>query len=67
MTTRVDRDQVRRLVKGGAVLVEVLPASAYEDQHVSGAINIPIAELAETAPQSLSREQPVIVYCQDSQ
>jgi rhodanese-related sulfurtransferase/CBS domain-containing protein len=67
MSTRLDRDQVRRLVKGGAVLVEVLPPSAYEDEHLAGAINIPVEDLAQQAPQYLSREQPVIVYCYDSQ
>ncbi|HEX3722944.1 MAG TPA: rhodanese-like domain-containing protein [Nitrolancea sp.] len=67
MTTRVDREQVRRLVKGGAILVDVLPSAEYEDAHLAGAINIPVARIAEEAPERFSRDQPIIVYCYDSQ
>jgi len=67
MSTRLDRDQVRRLAKGGAVLVEVLPSAEYEEEHLAGAINIPVEVLANEASRQLSYDQPVIVYCYDSQ
>ena len=67
MSSRIEREQVRRLAKGGAVLLEVLPAAEYEDEHLPGAINIPVANLGEQAPSSLSLDQPIIVYCYDSQ
>jgi rhodanese-related sulfurtransferase len=48
-------------------LLEVLPQAEYEDEHLPGAINIPLKELnAETARQ-LKRGQPVVAYCHDYQ
>jgi hypothetical protein len=67
MPRPADRDTVQRLLAERAQLVEVLPAAEYEDEHLPGAINIPLKELnAETARQ-LKRGQPVIVYCHDYQ
>jgi rhodanese-related sulfurtransferase len=68
MPTSIDRDEVRRLIsEENAQLVEVLPASDYEKEHISGAINISLKELDERAPRELERERPVIVYCNDYQ
>jgi rhodanese-related sulfurtransferase len=63
----IDRGDVQRLLGEGAQLIEVLPAAEYEDEHLPGAINIPLKELnAETARQ-LRRDRPVIAYCHDYQ
>jgi rhodanese-related sulfurtransferase len=68
MPIPVDRDEVQRLVaRESAQLVEVLPAAEYEDEHIAGAISIPLKELGEKAARSLDRARPVIVYCYDSQ
>ena len=68
MPTAIDRQEVQRLLTAEqAQLLEVLPAAEYEDEHLPGAVNIPLKELnAETARQ-LKRGQPVIVYCHDYQ
>ena len=68
MSAAIDRDEVKRLLDDEhAQLVEVLPPDEYEDEHLPGAINIPLKLLdAQTAGQ-LDRERPVIVYCYDSQ
>jgi rhodanese-related sulfurtransferase len=64
----IDRDEVRRLIADEkAHLVEVLPAGDFEEEHIVGAINIPLKELDERAPRELERERPVIVYCNDYQ
>ena len=67
MPTPIDRDELRRLVAARAQLVEVLPAVEFEEEHLPGAINIPLKELDERAPRELDRERPVIVYCNDYQ
>jgi rhodanese-related sulfurtransferase len=68
MPHSIDRDEVRRLIsEKNAQLVEVLPATDYEKEHISGAINIPLKALDERAPRELEREEPVIVYCNDHQ
>jgi rhodanese-related sulfurtransferase len=51
--TPIDRDQVRRLLEEGAQLVEVLPAEAYDKEHIAGAVSIPLETLASAAPQQL--------------
>lgn len=65
MPTPIDRERVEELVREGAQLVEVLPAAEYEDEHLPGAVNVPLKELAERAPRGLDLSRPVIVYCYD--
>jgi rhodanese-related sulfurtransferase len=68
MPISIDRDEVQRLItEEGGQLVEVLPATDYEKEHITRAINIPLKELDERAPRELERERPVIVYCNDYQ
>ena len=69
MTPRsIDRDEVRRLLAAeDGQLVEVLSAKEFSEEHIIGAINIPLKELDERAPRELDRERPVIVYCNDYQ
>lgn len=63
----VDRDEVQRLVAEGAQLVEVLPHEEFHDEHLSGAVHLPLKELTEEAADDLlDRGRPVIVYCWDS-
>jgi rhodanese-related sulfurtransferase len=67
MTTTVDLDGLDELVRNGAVVIDVLPASTYTDVHVPGARNIPLTELDESATSDLDRSTPVVVYCFDYQ
>lgn len=58
--------ELQRLLADGAQLVEVLPRDKYRDEHLPGAINIPLKELdAQTAGQ-LDRSRPVVAYCHDA-
>jgi rhodanese-related sulfurtransferase len=67
MPKNIDRSQVRDLLETGAQLIEVLPAKAYESEHLPGARNIPLTRLNEQATRELRRDRPVIVYCHDAQ
>ncbi len=67
MPRSIDRDDVQRLLSEGAQLVEVLPAEEYGEEHLPGAINIPLKELDRDSARRLERERPVIVYCHDYQ
>ncbi|MEX2557931.1 MAG: rhodanese-like domain-containing protein [Actinomycetota bacterium] len=67
MATKIDREQVQRLMDEGAQLVEVLPQAEYEDEHLPGAMNIPLKELDRERAERLDRGRPVIVYCYDWQ
>ena len=66
MPKEIDRDDVRRLVAGGAQLVEVLPSPEYEEDHLPGAIHIPLRQIDSRAGEILDRSRPVIVYCWDT-
>jgi rhodanese-related sulfurtransferase len=66
MPKEIDREGVQALVGQGAQLVEVLPANEYEEDHLPGAINLPLRRLEAEARDVLDRGRPVIVYCWDS-
>jgi len=65
MSTPIDRDTVQEMVKQGAQLVEVLPGNEFAEDHLPGAVNLPLRQLDEKADQ-IDRNRPVIVYCWDS-
>ena len=68
MPIGIDRTGLQRLVaEEQAQLVEVLPAPEFEEEHLPGAINIPLKELNRETSKRLDRERPVIVYCHDYQ
>ena len=66
MPQAIDRDAVRRLADQGAQLVEVLPANEYAEDHLPGAINLPLRRLEQQATKVLNRRRAVVVYCWDS-
>ena len=62
----IDRREVQRLLRDeDAQLVEVLPAEEYEEEHLPGAINLPLRRIETEARKVLDPERPVIVYCWD--
>ena len=65
MPTSLDRDGVQELLERDAQLVDVLGARAYEQEHIPGAINIPLAELPSRV-ERLRHDASVVVYCADS-
>jgi rhodanese-related sulfurtransferase len=68
MPTSIDRNELQRLLaEEQAQLVEVLPADEYAEEHLPGAINLPLKELGRETVRQLNRERPVIVYCHDYQ
>lgn len=65
MPRNIERAEVQRLVDRGTRLAEVLPAREYEEDHLPGAINLPLRKL-ETLARSLDPGDPIVVYCWDS-
>jgi rhodanese-related sulfurtransferase len=61
----ITRDELQELVTRGAQLVEVLPAAEFEEEHLPGAVNIPLRQIDNQARAALDPQQPVIVYCWD--
>lgn len=67
MPTEIGREEVQRLVREGAQLVEVLPREEYDQEHLPGAINIPLKELDARGVGALVKDRAVVVYCHDFQ
>ena len=63
----IGRDDVRRLAAEGAQIVEVLPRAEFEEEHIAGAINLPLKGLKRETTGLLRRDLPVVVYCSDYQ
>lgn len=66
MPTTVDRHRLLTLLGNGVQLVEVLPPAEYDDEHLPGAISLPLEEIDQRAAEVLDRGRPVVVYCWDA-
>jgi rhodanese-related sulfurtransferase len=65
MPQEIDRNGLRKMVEAGAQLVEVLPTDEYLEEHLPGAISLPLRRLDADAATVLDRNRPVVVYCWD--
>ncbi len=65
MPKDIDREALQHMVAAGAQLVEVLPADEYAEDHLPGAISIPLRYIDSEGTRTLDRSRPVIVYCWD--
>jgi rhodanese-related sulfurtransferase len=66
MPQDIDRKDVQRLMREGVPVVEVLPREEFEDDHLPGAISLPLRSLEAEAKDRLDPAKPVIVYCWDA-
>ena len=62
----IDRETVRRLIEQGAQIIDVLPAEEYGEDHLPGAVNLPLRKIEAAACRPLDRARPIVVYCADS-
>ena len=65
MPRSIERDEVRKLLDQGVQLVEVLPHEEFDEEHLPGAINIPLRRIDVEARRRLDPSRPVVVYCWD--
>ena len=65
MSTRIALPALLTLLDEGAHLVEVLPHEEYSEEHLPGAINIPLKNLNAVTTATLDPSKPVVVYCYD--
>ena len=62
----VGRQEVQDLMAKGAQVVDVLPAEEYQEDHLPGAIHLPLRRIETEARTALDPSRPVVVYCWDS-
>ncbi|MGH2808430.1 MAG: rhodanese-like domain-containing protein [Actinomycetota bacterium] len=66
MPIEIDAHELQRLLeRPGTQLIEVLPPREYYEEHLPGAVNIPLKSFTPVNLSSLDRDAPVIVYCWD--
>jgi rhodanese-related sulfurtransferase len=58
--------ELRTLLDAGAQLVEVLPEDDYREEHLPGALNIPLKKLDAETTADLDRRKAIVVYCWDA-
>lgn len=65
-TARTSMRSLRQAVERGdrLTLLDVRHRPEAAGEHIPGSVNIPLPELAETAPERLDRDHPVYVHCQ---
>ena len=65
MPKEIDRQGLQRMVAAGGQLVEVLPAEEYAEDHLPGAISLPLRHVDADGGKVLDKTRAVIVYCWD--
>ncbi len=66
MPTVIQRADVERMLAEGAQLLDALAAEEYAEEHIVGAINVPLAVLGRETTADLDRDRPIVVYCHDT-
>ena len=66
MPNEVTVGRLRELLQGSDVrLLEVLPQNEYDEEHLPGAINIPLKSLTRDEVARFDKSRPTVVYCWD--
>ena len=66
MAREIGRERVLELMQQGAQIVDVLPAREYGEDHLPGAINLPLRRIETEASKVLDATRAIVVYCADS-
>ena len=62
----LQRREVQAQIDKGAQVVEVLAREQFDEDHIPGAIHIPLRKVEVEAEDKLAKNRPVVVYCWDS-
>ena len=67
MIVRVDAREGEQMIADGVRTVDVLPASVFRQEHLPGAVNVPLQTFEPAQVEPFARRDPVLVYCFDQQ
>ena len=69
MPSTIDTEALAALLRDdpSVQLVEVLPESEYDQEHLPGARSIPLTAMTPERADELDRALPVVAYCFDYQ
>ncbi|TFG89142.1 MAG: rhodanese-like domain-containing protein [Gemmatimonadales bacterium] len=60
-------EETRRLIAGGALLLDVRTSREFATGHLPGATNIPLGDLERRMHSLGPKDRPIIAYCQSGQ
>ena len=65
MVQKITRDELMRMINSGEKfkLVDVLPKESYNNEHIKGAISLPLAEIGRKAAKLLRKDEKIVTYC----
>lgn len=65
MVKTISRDELMKMIgqKREFKLVDVLSGDSYRNQHIKGAISIPLDEIEKDAPKLLNKDETIVTYC----
>lgn len=49
------------------MLIDVLPEGEFEEEHIAGAVNIPLKKMDRQATAQFAKDDALIVYCYDTE
>lgn len=55
--------EARRLVSGGAILLDVRSPAEFAGGHLDGALNVPVSDIQVRAGELAKKGKPIVVYC----
>jgi rhodanese-related sulfurtransferase len=61
-TKEVSRDEARKLIDGGAQLIDVRADHEWEVGRIAGATHVPLPELPQRLGE-IDKDRPVVLYC----
>jgi len=67
VAVHISREDVQRMTAAGAVLIDTLPEREYAEEHIVGAVNIPLKKLGRQTTARLGKDDVLIVYCYDTE
>jgi rhodanese-related sulfurtransferase len=51
--------------ESNGTLIDVLSEEHFEEEHIPGAINIPLDRIASEAIEKFDKDEEIVVYCKD--
>ncbi len=56
-------EEMQKLIKNGAIVIDVRSMQEYNEGHVDGAILIPEYEIAQKIENKVGKDEQIVLYC----
>ena len=63
----IEAKVARRLIKAGALVIDVRTSIEYKSGNYSGAINVPVGKIATAKLPRIAKSKDIVVYCNTGQ